>query len=69
VELRRDGYFYDWQIMNNRPWGNGREVSLPAATSFFGLQMLGMPISFASAESWWVNAIRDMMTIAYRHSL
>lgn len=41
VELRRDGYFHEWQIMNNRPWGSGPEVDLPLETSHFGLQVHG----------------------------
>ena len=24
VELRRDGYLHEWQIINNRPWGAAR---------------------------------------------
>ncbi len=26
VELRSDGYFHEWQIMNNAPWGAGPAV-------------------------------------------
>ncbi|MEI6603254.1 MAG: GH116 family glycosyl hydrolase [Clostridia bacterium] len=46
VELRSDGYFYDWQIMNNRPWGAGPSVELPTETSYFGFH------ASLGAEDW-----------------
>jgi uncharacterized protein (DUF608 family) len=41
VELRGDGYFHEWQIMNNAPWGAGPGVDCPPDTSFFGLHVRG----------------------------
>ncbi len=38
VELRADGYFHEWQIMNNAPWGAGPSVDLPLDTAYFGIQ-------------------------------
>ncbi len=39
VELRSDGYFHEWQIMNNAPWGAGPSVELPPDTAYFGMQV------------------------------
>lgn len=41
VELRADGCFHEWQIMNNRPWGSGPQIDLGPDTSYFGLQVHG----------------------------
>jgi uncharacterized protein (DUF608 family) len=41
VELRSDGLFHEWQIMNNRPWGPGPEANIPDDALFFGLQING----------------------------
>ncbi len=40
-ELRADGYFHEWQIMNNAPWGAGPEVVAPADAGFFGIHING----------------------------
>ena len=39
VELRSDGFFHEWQIMNNAPWGAGAAVELPPDTAYFGMQV------------------------------
>ncbi len=39
VELRADGLFHEWQIMNNRPWGAGPEARLGLDASYFGLHV------------------------------
>lgn len=39
VELRSDGLFHEWQIMNNQPWGRGPEARIPEDALFFGLQL------------------------------
>jgi non-lysosomal glucosylceramidase len=41
VELRRDGLFHEWQIMNNAPWGPGPKATIPEDALFFGLQING----------------------------
>jgi uncharacterized protein (DUF608 family) len=41
VEIRNDGLFHEWQIMNNAPWGPGAGASIPADALFFGLQVHG----------------------------
>ena len=41
VEFRSDGYFHEWQIMNNRPWGAGPEMSAPPNSSLFAMQVNG----------------------------
>lgn len=41
VELRSDGLFHEWQIMNNNPWGPGPKVDVPNNALFFGLQLTG----------------------------
>lgn len=41
VEIRSDGLFHEWQIMNNAPWGPGPDTSPPLNTLFFGLQVHG----------------------------
>jgi uncharacterized protein (DUF608 family) len=41
VELRRDGYFHEWQIANNTPWGAGPDLEPPADAGFFAVQALG----------------------------
>ncbi len=41
VELRSDGLFHEWQIMNNSPWGPGPEARIPVDALFFGLQLNG----------------------------
>ncbi len=45
VELRADGCFHEWQIMNNRPWGSGPEIELGLDTSYFGLQVHGEDVN------------------------
>ena len=45
VELRADGCFHEWQIMNNRPWGSGPEIDLGPDTSYFGLQVHGEDVN------------------------
>ncbi len=61
VELRRDGYFHEWQILNNRPWGAGPALNAPPDSAFFGLHVhkdmqgaayrrtavLGLPIEYS----------------------
>jgi uncharacterized protein (DUF608 family) len=38
VEIRGDGHFHQWQIMNNEPWGNGPATSaMEDEGLFFGL--------------------------------
>lgn len=39
VELRTDGLFHEWQIMNNAPLGVGPEANCAPDTSFFGMQV------------------------------
>ena len=41
VEIRNDGMFHEWQIMNNKPWGPGPGVNPPHNALFFGLQVHG----------------------------
>jgi uncharacterized protein (DUF608 family) len=41
VELRSDGYFHEWQIMNNRPWGAGPEITVPQNSALFAMQVNG----------------------------
>jgi len=41
VELRSDGRFHEWQIMNNRPWGTGPGVDPGPDAAFFGMQIRG----------------------------
>lgn len=41
VELRADGYFHEWQIMNNRPWGAGPEFQGQPDLAFFAVQLRG----------------------------
>ncbi len=41
VELRSDGLFHEWQIMNNSPWGSGPKAEIPSDALFFGLQLNG----------------------------
>lgn len=41
VELRRDGYFHEWQVLNNRPWGAGPALDAPPDSAFFGLHVQG----------------------------
>jgi len=45
VELRQDGYFHEWQIMNNKPWGSGPLAEFDTNARFFGLQVSGKNIS------------------------
>jgi len=38
VEIRGDGHFHDWQIMNNKPWGNGPATAeMEDEGLFFGI--------------------------------
>lgn len=37
VELRQDGYFHEWQVMNNAPWGTGPVVDVPPDAAFFAI--------------------------------
>ncbi|MBD3242857.1 MAG: hypothetical protein GF331_19855, partial [Chitinivibrionales bacterium] len=39
VELRSDGFFHEWQIMNNGPWGSGPIIEAPLDTLYFGMQV------------------------------
>lgn len=62
VELRRDGYLHEWQVMNNRPWGSGPAVDAPPDSAFFALRLqqdeggetlrrtavLGLPVEYSS---------------------
>lgn len=41
VELRQDGFFHDWQIMNNFPLAFGPEFDGPPDTGYFGLHLSG----------------------------
>ncbi len=53
VELRSDGYFHEWQIMNNGPWGAGPDLVVPSTEpgmreqdiSFFAMQVTGAGIN------------------------
>ncbi len=49
VEIRRDGYLHEWQIMNNRPWGSGPVADIPLDAFFFALNVRG--------EAWQRSAI------------
>lgn len=45
VEYRRDGFFHDWQIMNNFPLGGGPAFEGPAgfgSTGYFALNVKGL---------------------------
>ena len=36
VELRSDGLFHEWQIMNNKPLSSGPEAQIPCDGAYFG---------------------------------
>lgn len=61
VEIRSDGYFHDWQIANNAPWGGGPDLSTPRDTMFFAMQVHGagversLVLGKACERNTWLN--------------
>lgn len=45
VELRSDGLFHEWQIMNNKPWGPSPRANVPADAFYVGIQVHGDDIN------------------------
>ena len=42
VELRPDGLFHEWQIMNNKPLAAGPEPQIPCDGAYFGCAAEGI---------------------------
>lgn len=73
VELRQDGYFHEWQVMNNAPLGTGPAVDVPPDAAFFAIHVqadmqgaayrrtavLGLPVEYSGRFSLLGHFLND----------
>ena len=65
VELRRDGYFHEWQMLNNAPWGAGPALDVPPDSAFLACTFRGISRArLTAARRCW--ACRSNTPIVFR---